>query len=218
MSELRAGEVPADAVWYASYGSNIAPERFALYIDGGSLQGVADKAAHRGARDSSAPMATALDRVPHRLVFAGHSSRWGGSPAFLHLEPGSGSAVIRRWLVTAEQFEDVAAQENGMEPGSLAIDIDALVAAGVLDITDRWYGKALCLGEVDGHPVVTFTGTRAGLDVGAPSSSYLGTIVGGMAEGGMSTDEIVATILEADGVVPAWTAGSIADLVDSTRR
>ena len=211
-------DIPSDAVWYASYGSNIAPDRFALYIDGGSLEGVADKAAHRGARDASAPMATALDRVPHRLVFAGRSSRWGGSPAFLHLEHGSGSAIIRRWLVTAEQFEDVAAQENGMEPGSLTIDIEALVTAGVVDITDRWYGKALCLGQVDGHPVVTFTGTRAGLESGPPSASYLGTIVGGMVHGGLSTDEIVATILEADGVVPTWTAASIAELVESTRR
>ena len=66
--------------------------------------------------------------------------------------------------------------------------------------------------------MVTFTGTRAGLESGPPSASYLGTIVGGMVHGGLSTDEIVATILEADGVVPTWTAAAIAELVESTRR
>lgn len=200
-------------VWYAAYGSNLLRERFELYLSGGSLSGVATRAVHQGARDSSPPAGARIARIDHQLRFAGQSPRWGGAPAFLDPTPGSGSALVRQWLVTAEQFEDVAAQENAMPAGSLSIDVDDLVARGSLDITERWYGRAVCIGHVDGRPVVTFTCRDLSLDVAAPSASYLGTIVSGLVQSGVADDEIAATLLEADGVVPAWSRSDVEQMI-----
>ncbi|MGB9013248.1 MAG: hypothetical protein WCB95_10395, partial [Aeromicrobium sp.] len=103
----------ADHVWYVSYGSNMWATRLACYLEGGTPPG-GDRA-NPGARDQTPPVrSTAID-LPGTLYFAGRSAQWGGGVAFYdHLSAGFTAA--RAYLVTAQQFADVAAQEMRREP------------------------------------------------------------------------------------------------------
>lgn len=200
-----------DRVWYASYGSNLLAERFALYLSGGAMAG--HTIGHHGARDAGAAGGSRPWRIPHRLCFGGVSERWGGGGvAFVDAEPGSGQAIVRLWDVTAEQFDDVAAQENRMVPGELRVDHAALRAAGHLDVTERWYGRVLWCGEVDGRPVLTFT-RREPIDVSPPGPAYLSVVGRGLVECGLTGEEAVAYLLGADGVAHGWSAAAIAELI-----
>ncbi|NOX31727.1 MAG: hypothetical protein GXP35_17035, partial [Actinobacteria bacterium] len=144
-----SGSSRSGQVWYASYGSNLLRQRFEHYLTGGTFRGAPQRGQHVGARDSALPTDDRAWRVPHGLRFAGESTRWsGGGVAFLDPAVGSGEAVVRMYRITAAQFSDVAAQENGLRPGDLSVDVDALVANGGQDISDRWYGRGLYLGDV----------------------------------------------------------------------
>ena len=117
-----------DRVWYASYGSNLLAERFGYYLSGGSMG--QQTVGHIGARDSTPATANRSWKARHELRFGGESRRWdGGGVAFVNAEPGSGECVVRLWLLTAAQFDDVAAQENQMRPGDLVVDHVELVLA-----------------------------------------------------------------------------------------
>lgn len=145
-----------DLVWYAAYGSNLWPERFMLYLTGGLAPG--STVPSIGARDATPPRATERASTTHERFFAGEAQRWhGGGVAFLATEPGDHDTLLRLYLLTTEQFEDVFMQENGLtEP--IPIEFDAAAAAGQVDLTDRWYGRLLHLGtHADGRDIFTFT-------------------------------------------------------------
>ncbi|MEM9467380.1 MAG: histone deacetylase, partial [Actinomycetota bacterium] len=96
-------------VWYASYGSNCSRERFLTYLRGGRPPGSTRD--QIGARDSSDPLGDAPVEFTTAACFAGHSTRWGGAPAFLEHEPAERPGALgRRYLITAAQFADVLAQ------------------------------------------------------------------------------------------------------------
>jgi len=204
-------------VWYASYGSNLLRQRFEHYLTGGSFAGAPQRSQHAGARDSTLPTDDRAWRVPHGLRFAGESTRWsGGGVAFLDPGVGSGEAVVRLYRITAEQFGDVAAQENGLSPGDLDVDVDALVSNGGQDISNRWYGRGLYLGDVDGSPVVTFTAKVNVEPVTSPSSSYVAVVAKGLLECGLSATEVVSYLLVASGVDLGWTRSELLELVEKS--
>ncbi len=197
----------SERVWYASYGSNLLSERFGYYLSGGAMDSHA--LGHHGARDASPPSADRSWRIPHRLAFGGDSKRWqGGGVAFVDPEPGSGEAVARIWHLTPEQFDDVAAQENGLAPGELSVDIEAVVAAGWLDLTDRWYRRVLYCGDLEGPPGVTFTVAEP-REPSPPGPSYLSTVGKGLLECGLSIDDAVDYLMSAAGVAQGWTPAQI---------
>ena len=75
-------------VWYVSYGSNMAADRLACYLEGGRPPGGI-------ARQPRVPATGACRRadipvdLPGTLYFAGESPQWGGGVAFYdHDEPG----------------------------------------------------------------------------------------------------------------------------------
>ena len=108
-------------VWYVSYGSNLDPDRLGTYLSGGTPAG--GHFTYRGARNATPPRARRPCRIPHRLYFAGESRTWGGGVAFLdhdHVAPAP--TFGHAYLVTVEQFEDVAAQETGREHAEVEID------------------------------------------------------------------------------------------------
>ncbi len=143
-------------IWYAAYGSNLWPERFMLYLTGGLAPGSTTPSV--GARDATPPRATERATTTHERFFAGESTRWhGGGVAFLATEPSDCETLLRLYLLSAEQFEDVFMQENGLtEP--MPIDFEAAAVARQVDLTSRWYGRLLHLGtHGDGRDIFTFT-------------------------------------------------------------
>jgi hypothetical protein len=187
-SPAAPASVPRREVFYAAYGSNLSAERFACYIAGGTAPGVSRS--HPGARDRRLPEAWRPLRVPGRLYFSGHSRTWGGAPAFF--EPGSkdehtGAEVFARaWRLAWDQFEDVLAQENGRHVKPLDAEPGALVAGFTLLAGPGRYDRVVCLGTLEGLPVMTCT--APGLPEpttatpAAPSLEYLAHIITGLRE------------------------------------
>jgi hypothetical protein len=204
-----------DLIWYASYGSNVNRARFLCYLQGGTPSGTS--LPQRGARDRSVPLDDAPCTFRSAIRFAGYSARWEGAPALLEHRSASPGALGRRYLITKEQFADVVAQENGAE-GPLAIPFDEVRPEGHTLIDTRGYDTIIGLDPVDGIPVATFTSSKVPekRPAAAPSASYLGTIVRGLAEVHDLAHETLARRLHsADGVAPTWTIERIQRLLDN---
>lgn len=160
-----------ERVWYVAYGSNIDRARFLRY-----LQGDDD---HTGARDTTPPAEGRFAIAPLQLHFAGKSQRWGGGVCFVDPDP-TATAYVRAWDITAEQFEDVFAQENRGEVGT-ALPWEAM-AQGPTEAGGRWYGLVVPVDlpfSSDEHPAYTFTWTTR-FDRNPPSAAYRETIERGL--------------------------------------
>jgi len=144
-------------VWYVSYGSNMSLRRFACYIEGGTPPGGTRR--NPGARDRRLPERTILVDLPGTVYFAGESPQWGGGVAFYdHTRPGFTAA--RGYLVTAEQFADIAAQEMYRAPRSddpLAALVLAPLRDGRHELGPGRYETLVEVGRVDDLPLLTFT-------------------------------------------------------------
>lgn len=158
-------------VWYAAYGSNLWSARFLTYLTGGPVPLSPTGRVQAGARDPSPPRAHEPVRLPGRILFGRSSSGWGeGGVAFLDpMAPdpvpgdkaggdGGDQVLGRLWLITVDQFADVASQENGHPLPAGAADPAALEPGGHVDAGPGWYGRLLHMGAgPDGHPILTFT-------------------------------------------------------------
>ncbi|MDY7106500.1 MAG: histone deacetylase [Actinomycetota bacterium] len=199
-------------VWYASYGSNANWDRFRTYLEGGAAPGAG--AGQRGARDPSPPEADLAVSLPFTVYFARSSRRWGGAVAFAdHHRHEHHVGLARAWLVTVEQFEDIAAQESGRE--AMRCDLDALRRDGHLRCGDGWYDHLLHVGDHDGMPIVTFTATEplAEQPTGAPSAPYLRHVGAGLADAhGLDDDELGRYLLGCPGVTDGWDEATLAAL------
>ena len=186
------------AVWYCAYGSNLDADRFAEYVG--------------RCRDPSPPRADAAHVVPGGIRFERSSRRWqAGGVAFLDVE-AAGAARCRRWLVTAEQFADVVAQENGAAPGTVTVDWDGLAAQGSAVVGEGWYGRLVWCGEVAAVPVVTFTAARHA-EPSAPSAPYLRVVAAGLrAAHGLDPATVADYLLAAPGVAPTWSRAALMEL------
>lgn len=182
----------ANLVWYAAYGSNLSEERFRFYIEGGRPEGAAVEL--RGCRDRRRPAETRPFLAPGRLVFGKHSTNWGGGVAFLDLE-ASGQAYCRLYLITPEQFLDVAAQENRLEVGSLHLDLPA--GGRERDIGAGFYPLVVNLGELEGRPVLTIT--DRGVELRPPSKAYLRWVTEGLRTAHDLDERTLNAYLEAAG-------------------
>ncbi|WP_175582642.1 histone deacetylase [Nocardioides guangzhouensis] len=199
-------------VWYVAYGSNLGRARFQCYLSGGTPAG--GQREYAGCRDPSVPDRITVLDVPGRLVFGGESGVWGGGMAFYDAD-GAGRVACRAYLVTAEQFADVAAQEMRRPPGGefardlagLLPDVDLVHAMG-----PGRYETVARLGEQDGAPMFTVTHDDvAGLEPTAPTAPYLWSIACGLREAhGWTAARIGAYLAGVPGAAGAWTAGEIA--------
>ena len=192
-------------VWYASYGSNLDRDRFLAYLTGASLP-ESDRP-HTGARDPSEPVDDRSFTLPHQLFFAGSSQRWdGGGVAFIDRAVRGSSTNARTYLITAEQFEDVFAQENRQEHVSL--DLETLSRTGSLLAGGQSYGLVLKGGDIGGRPVLTFT-SPLGLEhrsTTKPAASYLRRLSTGLRSShGLRDEEIAEYLLACPGIEGAWT-------------
>jgi hypothetical protein len=204
-------------IWYATYGSNLALDRFRCYLSGGRPTGGARD--YLGCRDPSDPARAVGVEVPGGVVFASRSGVWGGGMAFFDRSL-PGVAACRAYLITADQFGDVAAQERRRPPGGefardlagLLPDVETMVATG-----PGHYETVVRLGELDGAPMFTITHHDiAGLPLAAPTPAYLRWIALGLREAhGYDAARIGRYLAAAPGVAGAWTEAQIEALADS---
>lgn len=200
-----------DHVWYVAYGSNLAMARFRCYLSGGRPAGGAR--VYPGCRDRTAPTGTEGVLVPGGLVFAGASKVWGGGSAFYNPQAATQLAG-RAYLITTDQFADVAAQEMWREPGgAYALQLAAILPE-VIELHALGSGRyetVVRLGERNGIPLYTIThGTVADLAPVAPTASYLHWIATGLIEAhGWELAQVVNYLHAAPGVQLGWTPGAL---------
>ena len=152
-----------DYVWYVSYGSNMLMDRFMCYIKGGSYKG---SRGHAPCSNTARPKAVRNFEIPYDMYYGNTSYSWeGGGVSFLDIsKPGKALGVA--YLISREQFEHVAREENGgHEPAE---------ATG-------WYNTVVKLGQMDGMDVLTITNDSCRL-VNHPAKSYVMTLDAGLAE------------------------------------
>lgn len=197
-----------DAVWYVSYGSNMCAERLACYLVGGTPPG--GRRASPGCRDRSPVRRTSGCYLDGGVYFATESQVWGGGRAFYAPEL-PGRVPARCYLVTPEQFCDIAAQEMHRNPGD-ELDLAGVVAEGRLQVGPGRYETLLHVGTLDGHSQLTFTAPwRAGDEpCTAPSAAYLRMLAAGLREShGWDAERAGTYLATLPGARGHWTAAEI---------
>lgn len=155
-----------DRVWYTAYGSNLHRDRLTCYLAGGRPPGA--RRSYPGCRDHSPPLATVPVLLPGQLYFALESKTWTGGMAFY--DPfDEGELPARAYLLTAEQFADIAAQEMYRAPGT-DLDLTGVLRTGRAQLGPGRYETLVCPGQLDGHPMLTFTAAMAPGRGGAESA------------------------------------------------
>lgn len=201
-------------VWYANYGSNLCSRRFMRYIEGGQAEGTSGS--YPGCRDKTPPKDDQPIKIPYPLYFAKPSARWDNKGvAFIGLKKEESEETLgRMYLITEQQFLDVASQEN--EGTRFPIDLQKAKQQGGMIFQDLSYGNILYLGEQDGFPIYTFTSSEdLALEVPvAPSSRYLQYIISGLKEVYPLTDEsIVEYLLSKPGIKESYTREELESLL-----
>lgn len=172
----------SDLVWYVSYGSNMNADRLACYIEGGRPPGAL--IGYTGARDTTPPRAATGVMLPGRLHFGARSRVWGGGMGFYDHD-AEGPTPARAFLVTIEQFADIAAQEMH-RPVQEDDPIEAIVRdgfpSGRYQAGPGRYETLLRVGERDGRPMLTFTAPDGVLDMPTtqPTAAYLAMLAEGL--------------------------------------
>ena len=194
-------------VWYVSYGSNMSAGRLAMYLEGGRPEG--GRRTNPGARNSALPRRSVPVDLPGSLYFAGESPQWGGGVAFYDhdaQQPGHAPTAARAYLVTAEQFADVAAQEMYRVP-QVGDPLEEVVLGGIdggrHHVGPGRYETLVEVGRLDDAPMLLFTSPH-GIDHvehTQPSASYLNTLALGLKESREWDDDEVAAYFERLGVI-----------------
>jgi hypothetical protein len=168
--------------WYAAYASNLVKERrFRYYLEGGMLPETGR--VHAGARDPSTPERDTPLWLPGTVYFATVSPFWDTGRA-LYDPDTPGRSAGRGYLITAEQFLDVVAQEMQLAPGTFT---DTVIPAGPgerVRLGGGHYETLVCTGELDGFPVITMAAPWRIADVPAAGCAgpYREMIISGLAE------------------------------------
>ena len=170
----------AGYVWYVSYGSNMMHERFMHYIEGGCFEG--GGMSHAACEDMTPPAAVRTYDIPYDMYFRNCSTSWGGQGvSFLDISrPGKAKGVA--YLITREQFEHVAREENGgCEP----------------EYAGNWYNEVVSLGMMNGSEVLTITNSGTG-NYNKPSEAYIEVLCHGLQENypEMTTAQIVSYLVD----------------------
>lgn len=218
-------------VWYCCYGSNLHADRFMKYIFGGKPT-ERSLVVHSGCRDRTEPKRN-RPYTCHltELCFAGNSNFWdGGGTCFIRsiLEnnatstaaaaasavadqvetmttPKKQPVLMRKYLVTAEQFLDVVFQENCIDDVDLQRQLEQRFEHLLHEVEElknqreipfiegSLYGQIVFLGHADGAPIFSFTTgmaivpkknqeceNDATIAVNPPCTAYLSTIASGL--------------------------------------
>ena len=146
--------------------------------------------------------------IPGGLRFVGVSSVWGGGMAVYDAE-AAGEIAARAYLITAEQFVDVLAQEMRLEPG-LDVNLSLVRETGWHSLGPGRYQTLAHVGSRDDLPMLTFTSADVDHRVNAPSEGYLRTIAGGLREShGWTKAAIGRYLAQFPGAAGVWRPDSI---------
>ncbi|MFJ9953226.1 histone deacetylase [Kitasatospora sp. NPDC091207] len=208
-AEPLSGALPlGDKVWYAAYGSNMHADRLAHYIAGGRPPGGA--LTYPGCRDRRLPERTLPVLLPGALYFALESAVWTGGMGFY--DPAAdGEMPARAYLVTTEQFADIAAQEMRRHPGT-DLDLTRALAAGSDHLGPGRYETLVCPGAIEDVPVFTFTApwALADAELNVPCAAYLANFAAGLAEAhGWSPEQAAAYLADRPGAAGHWSADAV---------
>jgi hypothetical protein len=140
-------------IWYVAYGSNLSRERFCRYLRGGRPDGV--ERDYPGCRDTSDELDSFGLLITGGVYFAGRSSGWRAGMAFYDPE-APGEVAARAYLITAEQFVDVLAQETRRSPG-MTLDLRPVFRGERYSNGVGGYPVLVRVGDRHGLPLVTFT-------------------------------------------------------------
>ncbi len=200
-------------IWYAAYGSNLSRSRFDVYLEGGTPTGAVH--AYPGCRDSSPPIDDRSWECACELRFGGRSQTWGGGVALVVPGPSEVPTKLRLYGLTLEQFEDVVAQENWLEPGSVELT-EAVSDPHHIIGPDHTYRVVLSLGEFEATPVLTIT-QDASTATAAPTIRYLRHIAQGLREAhGCSDAQIARYLAGRPGVDGVFGTDELTSLLAST--
>ncbi|MFJ4920622.1 histone deacetylase [Streptomyces sp. NPDC088725] len=208
--------------------------RLAQYILGGRPTGALR--GYPGCRDRRLPEASVPLELDGVVYFATESAVWTGGRAFYDPDArgpvsprgaerdGGGNAtqgrvLARAHLVTVGQFSDIAAQEMYRDPGA-DLDLTEVLSRGRAVLGEGRYETLLCLGALDGVPVVTFTAPWGVGDVEwrPPAAPYLAHLSTGLLEADVWAVPAVAAYLAAcPGAAGHWTPERIARLISPER-
>ncbi len=182
-----------DHVWYMAYGSNLFRARFMAYING-SDGSIWPKA--RGCRDKTPPLRDITGKIPGSIYFAEHSKSWeNGGVAFYDLTVTDSITLVRMYLVTLDQFNDIFVQENSLDSGDITATMTGLTVGSSTNYGDGWYREIWRLADVNGYPTLTFTSPvrMQEATLVAPGIRYREVISEGLKEShGKSEHEIAA--------------------------
>ena len=166
-------------IWYVAYGSNLSRERFRTYLRGGQPDG--SRRNYPGCRDTSDELDSFGLRITGGVYFAGRSSGWGAGMAFYDPE-APGEVAARAYLITAEQFVDVLAQETLRSPG-MALDLTPAFRGDRYSDGVGGYPILVRVGCCRGVPLVTFTrDRRSASSLAAPTTVYMAAMATGLRE------------------------------------
>ena len=150
-------------IWYVSYGSNMLEERFLCYIEGGCFEG--SDSYRNACEDPTKPLLKRAIDIPYDMYFGNYSGSWEGCGVSFLDTTKEGHALGIAYLITREQFEHVAAEENGgRSPGY-----------------GNWYEDIISLGEMDGFEMLTITNEEL-RPYNEPCEEYLNTLKRGIRE------------------------------------
>ena len=205
-------------VWYVAYGSNLGADRFRCYLAGGRPREGART--YPGCRDRSEPEGSFSLQLPGALVFAGESGVWGGGMAFFDPHR-AGAVACRAYLVTAEQFADVTAQEMRQEPGGELAQAIGAALPGIEELHRLGAGRYETVIRVDTRdeiPLLTITnGDLGDLEPAAPSAPYLRSIAAGLRESHGWDDARIASYLAlAVGADVVWPTASVLEAIQQS--
>ncbi len=203
-------------VWYAAYGSNLSRSRFLHYLSGGRPPGASRT--YAGARDPREPLGDVPVTLDGQVYFAWESPTWGGGIAFYDRET-PGSAAGRAYLLTVEQFSDVASQEMRRPVGRNLPLADLFRESRTAVLGPGRYETLHVVGEIDGVPLVTFTASWAHREVELtpPVAAYLRTIATGLTEShGWGLEQVCDYLAARPGVSGAWSQQTLAEVLAAT--
>jgi hypothetical protein len=189
-------------VWYACYGSNLLKDRFRCYIGGGRPANA--KRFYPGCRNKTLPKNSKGITIDAELYFAKSSKTWsGGGAAFIKSNFNKNSQTLgRMYLITEQQFIDLVQQEIKFT-GKFDIDLQKVIKNRSLEMKNNsWYGKIICLGEEQDHPIFTFTNENyLRKEINPPHEFYLKIIIEGLKETySMSDFDIAAYLKNKEGI------------------
>ncbi len=188
-------------LWYATYGSSVNRNRFMEYITGGTS--AFNGMQLPGCRNKGEPIRDVAIAIDRELYFARNSDAWGGAVAFVQPNPSKSQTLGRAYLITEEQFVDIAAQENGRRPADaelvLHYDYAEKNAISYLNRSDPsrpsgqgglWYGRVLRIGTRESWPMFSLTAEWEGYaDLNPPSRGYLTCIADGIRQLGRISEK-----------------------------